>query len=112
MTSTLDRHYGGIQFDDGRVVPFGRIVGVAELATLLTERLNDMNIARPKRGRITSAQISTWASRHRTSGLPLPLPIQVSRGLLWDRDDFVDPETGKLKWTGPAGRYGFPDAEG
>jgi hypothetical protein len=112
MTSTLNRHYGGVQFDDGRIVPYSRVIGVAELAALFTARLGDMSIAIPKRGRVTSAQVSTWASRHRTSGLPLPLPIQVSRGLLWDRNDFVDPLTGRLLWTGPPGRYGLPDAEG
>jgi hypothetical protein len=106
-SSTLDRIYdGAVALPSGRVVPFDRLVGVAELAALFTSRMDEMTNIPEKPFEITRSQVSTWASRYRTSEFPLPLPIRLARGLIWDRDDFVSPATGELLWVGPPGRWG------
>jgi len=104
---TLDRVYGGaVSFPTGRVVPFERLVGVAELAELFTRRIAEMTNIEPRPFEITRSQVSTWASRWKTSEFPIPLPIRLSRGLLWDIDDFVSPADQRLLWVGPPGRWG------
>lgn len=89
MSTTVETTYGGVELDTGRVVRWDQIVGVAEVADLLS-----VKFGRP----VERGQVSSWASRWRTNGFPIALPIMVARGLLWDRREI-------LRWEGPPGRW-------
>jgi hypothetical protein len=94
-----------VEVAPGRVIPADRLVGVAELAELFTRRKGEMRLPDPECFEITRQMVSTWASRARTTDFPTPVITHLSRGLLWDVEDFVDPSTDVLRWDGPPGRW-------
>jgi hypothetical protein len=93
---------------DSRVVPAENLVGVAELERLFTENGPQMTRLRSNVP-ITRQQISMWHHRRHTTKFPEAIIKHLSRGLLWDVNQFRDPDTGLMLWIGPPGRWGDDD---
>lgn len=80
-----------------RVIPVGRLVGVIEIAKILSEsgRLAD----RYPNG-VTDRIVSSWAQpdRRQTNGFPEPVVNHLRGTRLWDAADFAN-------YSGPPGRW-------
>jgi hypothetical protein len=105
-----------IQTSDGRLVPGECMIGVSELASLLTARIHEMtNLVRPLPTEISRQQVSTWSARRATTRFPDHLRLGpdgiLARGKVWDIRDFIDESTGRLLWLGPPGRWAIDDTE-
>lgn len=95
---------------DGRLIPLGDLVGVAQITDLLNQHRDQMTLPEDAPRTIKRSHVSNWANRRDTTGFPEPLPVRAFAGLMWDRRDFVDPHD-RLTWTGPPGRWARKSAD-